>query len=225
LKKSSLEGFRLSSCPGQIGEESRWRPMKRGAADYLLQDRLASFWDRRFPAHAWNKGGSTGAPGQVALRAQRRALSVSSQNIPDACWIAARNIACFIFSPAYEKYGGRPARVSRKPLLLHRSYHEEDRAQALTGRAGGERGEISISNTGYTPGRSDPLIHGSRNRLSATKPGDLSGRRDCRTSPGARKPSGSFVKLRMESIGNSRGGVAHELHQSSGHHRGNLGCS
>jgi two-component system, cell cycle sensor histidine kinase and response regulator CckA len=127
---------------GTVGEDIAVEAINRGAADYLLKDRLARLGPAVHRALEQRRLRQEREQAQEALRASEELFRQLAENIDEACWIAAADQSAMLYiSPAYEKIWGRTCQsLYEKPSLLIEAIHEQDRARALVAMQAVSRG-------------------------------------------------------------------------------------
>jgi PAS domain S-box-containing protein len=128
---------------GTVGEDIAVEAINRGAADYLLKDRLARLGPAVHRALEQRRLRQEREQAEEALRASEELFRQLTEHINEACWIAAADQSAMLYiSPAYEKIWGRTCRsLYEKPSSLIEAIHEQDRAQALAAMQAVSRGE------------------------------------------------------------------------------------
>ena len=142
LKMNGLD-VPFINVSGTIGEDIAVEAINRGAADYLLKDRLARLGPAVHHALEQRRLRKEREQAHEALRASEELFRQFAENINEACWIATADQSAILYiSPAYEKIWGRTCRsLHENPSSLFEAIHEQDRTQALAAMQSVSRGE------------------------------------------------------------------------------------
>jgi len=128
---------------GTIGEDIAVEAMKRGAADYLLKDRLARLGPAVHLALEQGRLRKERQQAQQSLRASEERFRQFAENINEVLWISSADLSTILYiSPSYEKIWGRTCQsLYERPIFFTEAIHEEDRRGVLTALQEHTRGE------------------------------------------------------------------------------------
>jgi PAS domain S-box-containing protein len=126
-----------------IGEDIAVEAMKRGAADYLLKDRLARLGPAVHLALEQGRLRKERQQAQESLRASEERFRQFAENINEVLWISSADLSTVLYiSPSYEKIWGRTCQsLYERPISFIEAIHDEDRSGVLTALREHTRGE------------------------------------------------------------------------------------